>query len=303
MSGLRDWVRDCIVNCKTSGKLNPANAAEVLTEILAEHLDEEGGGGSGLPSGGAPYQQLVTDGEGVAKWEDRLAYSNELLCVPISDTAGYYKVSAKIPDIPNAADGVSANVWLNGAMVSAEIAWKTEESYMVSDYVAVALKDNASLDVGGYLTLSLPEKGTYFVKMGDTYTAGIAPAGATAPEIEWDGQTGVVKPIDPKYLPEGVGVLPVFVVDVDMETLKASHTAVEIGNAIKNGYKAVLRMRDMMTEEWLYGVKLMSRESGVISFLVWGLGDAINLECNLVKVDANADVTMDFVFIPYETLA
>ena len=35
-----------------------------------------GGGGSGLPTGGAPYQQLVTDGDGNAKWEDRLAYED-----------------------------------------------------------------------------------------------------------------------------------------------------------------------------------------------------------------------------------
>lgn len=31
--------------------------------------------GGGLPSGGEPYKQLVTDSSGVAKWEDRLAYS------------------------------------------------------------------------------------------------------------------------------------------------------------------------------------------------------------------------------------
>lgn len=31
--------------------------------------------GGGMPEGGEPYKQLVTDGEGVAKWEDRLAYS------------------------------------------------------------------------------------------------------------------------------------------------------------------------------------------------------------------------------------
>lgn len=30
--------------------------------------------GSGLPQGGAPNQQLVTDANGVAKWEDRMAY-------------------------------------------------------------------------------------------------------------------------------------------------------------------------------------------------------------------------------------
>ena len=33
--------------------------------------------GGGLPSGGAPYQQLVTDGDGNAKWEDRLAYETK----------------------------------------------------------------------------------------------------------------------------------------------------------------------------------------------------------------------------------
>lgn len=31
--------------------------------------------GGGMPEGGEPYKQLVTDGEGVAKWEDRLAYA------------------------------------------------------------------------------------------------------------------------------------------------------------------------------------------------------------------------------------
>lgn len=40
-------------------------------------LKKVGGNGGGLPSGGAPYQQLVTDGEGNVKWEDRLAYETD----------------------------------------------------------------------------------------------------------------------------------------------------------------------------------------------------------------------------------
>lgn len=36
-----------------------------------------GGSGGGLPSGGTPYQQLVTDGNGNTQWEDRLTYSFE----------------------------------------------------------------------------------------------------------------------------------------------------------------------------------------------------------------------------------
>lgn len=33
-----------------------------------------GGSGGGLPSGGTPYQQLVTDGDGNARWEDKPFY-------------------------------------------------------------------------------------------------------------------------------------------------------------------------------------------------------------------------------------
>lgn len=36
-----------------------------------------GAGGGGLPSGGTPYQQLVTDGSGNTVWEDRLAYETD----------------------------------------------------------------------------------------------------------------------------------------------------------------------------------------------------------------------------------
>ena len=45
-------------------------AGQDLTPItrLEKFLKDFGGGGSGLPSGGEPYQQLVTDEGGNAKW-------------------------------------------------------------------------------------------------------------------------------------------------------------------------------------------------------------------------------------------
>lgn len=49
--------------------------------------------GSGLPEGSAPHQQLVTDGEGVAKWEDKLAYevANETVLIDSAEiTADNY---------------------------------------------------------------------------------------------------------------------------------------------------------------------------------------------------------------------
>lgn len=47
---------------------------DVTTLALAKSYTNQHGESGGLPTGGAPYQQLVTDGEGNAKWEDRLAY-------------------------------------------------------------------------------------------------------------------------------------------------------------------------------------------------------------------------------------
>lgn len=45
--------------------------------IDAEKKAQAGGTGTGLPSGGEPYMQLVTDGEGKAGWEQRLAWKEE----------------------------------------------------------------------------------------------------------------------------------------------------------------------------------------------------------------------------------
>lgn len=54
----------------------PDNLESTLYKRLIEVCASSGGGGgSGLPTGGEPYQQLVTDGEGNAVWEERLAYA------------------------------------------------------------------------------------------------------------------------------------------------------------------------------------------------------------------------------------
>lgn len=50
-----------------------------LIEVCGKLQSSDGAGG--LPEGGEPYKQLVTDGEGNAVWEDRLAYDGA--CVAI----------------------------------------------------------------------------------------------------------------------------------------------------------------------------------------------------------------------------
>ena len=53
--------------------LEPVSREEILLKRLVEAEANEGGG-SGLPSGSKPNQYIVTDGDGNAKWEDRMAY-------------------------------------------------------------------------------------------------------------------------------------------------------------------------------------------------------------------------------------
>lgn len=48
-----------------------------ITDAEGEKTFDVPNGGSGLPSGGEPYKQLVTDGEGKTVWEDRLGYMSD----------------------------------------------------------------------------------------------------------------------------------------------------------------------------------------------------------------------------------
>ena len=66
----KERMRRCIEECKTCGNLNTASGAERLIEKFAEQMDEV------YPASSAPHQQLVTDGLGVAKWEDKNGYLN-----------------------------------------------------------------------------------------------------------------------------------------------------------------------------------------------------------------------------------
>ena len=169
--------------------------------------------GGGMPEGGAPYKQLVTDGEGKTVWEDRLAYSEERLTID-AEFMGIKAQFIKFSDeMPTPAHKSAATIFQsNGLAQDAEIEYlQGNGAWMASSFICVLIPN---CDISAVLGLSagtvvLPETGIYVVyqeESGIYYFNGIAfSADATSPEITWDGQTSVVKRIDPKYLPEGVG--------------------------------------------------------------------------------------------------
>lgn len=77
---------------------------------------------STVPTGGTPYQQLVTDGTGIAKWGDRLCYINsefrELLPLTTLDfeavESGYYGCSYPSSAFSGLTSGSAASIMLDG---------------------------------------------------------------------------------------------------------------------------------------------------------------------------------------------
>lgn len=163
---------------------------------------------------GKAYQQLVTDGEGGVKWEDRLAYDDSRVAVPPEGNSRFIKVADTVPSWLSANKNTKVWVSNNGServidISSTGYVINHDGSFMVLQndslpYVAVIMEDDCEFNVMSS-TAFFPEKGVYFLwhKIGSSllYTAGIASTGSDTPEITWDGNIETIKTIDPKYIP------------------------------------------------------------------------------------------------------
>lgn len=90
-------------------------SSEVTVEI------PEGGGGSGLPTGGEPHQMLVTDAEGNATWEKRTHWEENTVMLPETQVygesdSGEWPITTPFAKIPR--DGDSCTVNWNGVEYS-----------------------------------------------------------------------------------------------------------------------------------------------------------------------------------------
>ena len=159
---------------------------------------------STVPStNGAANQQLVTDGEGGVKWEDRLAYDDSKLIVDIEGGLKAVKVSDEIPSWASVDSPMKA--WSSDGThyttVSPEgYADLGNGSFLAGEFVFFITTNNVEFSFNE-TTIVFPKKGVYFLYVSNKFTTGIASADSDTPEITWDGNTEFTKTIDPKYIP------------------------------------------------------------------------------------------------------
>ena len=154
-------------------------------------------------SEGKAYQQLVTDGDGNAKWEDRLAYDDSKVVID-HPTVGvqFVKVADEIPSW--ASVDVPIKLWgSDGTNETTNPEQYTDlgNGSFTNQKVFFITTDN--LDVSAFgASIVFPEKGVYFGSVLDKgYITGIASADSDTPEITWDGNIETIKTIDSKYIP------------------------------------------------------------------------------------------------------
>ena len=169
---------------------------------LSDTLGVDENGKLGV-NGGEPYKSLVTDGTGSVKWEDRLTYEGSRVAVSIGSDMQSVKVADEVPSW--ASVDASTKVWLsNGHSLTATPKDNRDlgnGSFLLGGFAVFISSDNFEFNNEAF-SVVFPEKGVYFIQTPDCYVSGIASADSDTPEITWDGNIGVIKKINQKFLPE-----------------------------------------------------------------------------------------------------
>ena len=215
-----------------------------IKELLASMIGKINGKLNAPEQAAQPHQQLVTDADGVAKWEDKLAYTNTLLSVQSPDGVyAWYKVSDEpLTGIEDVDMGAAIAVWLNGERGESSIVLKQDDFIAVSELLVVAvLRDDCTIELNGVKFGHFPKRGMYFFANVDVAVTAVAiDRNATEPDISWDKNTETIKPIDPKYL--GVLITVKFTLDTDSGEITADKPFSEVYAAIKSGATAIAQM-------------------------------------------------------------
>lgn len=143
------------------------------------------------------YKQLVTDGTGTAKWEDRLAYECSRLVVDIGADTTLVKVADEVPSLVIADK--PATIYFDQGNFDGVVLQLSNTLLGVlgsgDPLVLIALTDNCEFD-GGVLL----EKGVYFYSDPESHVNRCVIDGAL--EFTWDGSLYAPKQIDEKFIPK-----------------------------------------------------------------------------------------------------
>ena len=190
----------------------------VVKSVNGEVPDEAGNVKvSGLPDGSAAHQQLVTDGEGKAKWEDKPFYetgwryawdgdTSNMTAVSTNGLGTLYMVSESVVDFDAMAGEISVTAVVGGVecAVATDITeevvamWKEAGAMLFREgsFFIFAVVDKDKMSATPELVELIPELnemdvGVYFSKI----------------TREIKSADYAIKPLDPKFLPTTVPVI------------------------------------------------------------------------------------------------
>ena len=225
----------------------PASAVGQVKTVNGVEPDEAGNVVvSGLPEDAAANQVLTTNAEGAVVWGEKPFYETGTSVKWDGNTEGlvnsnrYYKVSDAVPTKEQCIGGhvtlVNDGFPMSGPFTE-DMLQIDEENIFGCDYFCVVKEDGVQ-----YAGETFPEKGIYFVKAHDwQYMSELK-------LTDYD-----VKPLDARFLPEGVSVVPYagskyfFETTDNGETVNLYKTEVEldglfdIEEAIEYGMPVILR--------------------------------------------------------------
>ena len=226
-------------------------------------LDLAPGAGGGLPTGGAPYQQLVTDGDGNAKWEDRLCYySDEWADLTIDEN------SIDITWLVLPPVGETVTVKINGV----ESVETVKRGFIDTiEYFYIGTADYSTIASGGdgWAILYFPD--------GSQSAIGYAKP-QTVVSIKHD----LVKRIDSKYLPEPIVLT--FVNDIE---ITSNMSREDMLNAVKNGAQVILK--DRSSNHYLLPYDRGDNFIGVVPYAFKSDGSIGSLSFYKISREGNSD--------------
>ena len=195
-------------------KTQAVNSEEVLDK-------QPTSGGGGLPTGGEPHQQLVTDANGNAVWEEKLAYEGLIELLP-ETTATSGSTDIAIGTIQVWESGVLASSVKAGDKVAITLDGQTYDVTLAEGTNPFTGEMDGWLDDGS--------GGTALYQTADGHDVGFAVApnpegqrmllicvgGDHSPFTATASLVGNgVKTIDKKFLPESAGGSKTFIVDTN----------------------------------------------------------------------------------------